>query len=85
MILRNGKTYEYPTITPCSVTDSSDTCCICLKPYRSNEHISSCSKENIYKHSYHTKCIYQTIQYSEKYIICPYCITPIYKLYSTYS
>ena len=63
---------------PVITIDKYMTCCICAKPYKKNDVMSSCSVDNINKHSYHKQCLKMALNadltencsYKKQ---CPYC------------
>lgn len=87
MKLRSGRIYTYKPIKrkikkiskkkPKSRESSyTEMCCICCETYKKGEYVTSCTKSNLKKHSFHLSCILKVIQTSidlGQKIECPYC------------
>ena len=66
--------------------DVNTTCAICMVEYKKGDTITSCSKENITKHSFHSKCMKLHIVSASKMtgnsigpFHCPYCMVKLNK------
>ena len=63
---------------PVITIDKHMMCCICAKLYKKGDIMSSCSVDNINKHSYHKQCLKMALNVdlteNNSYIKqCPYC------------
>ena len=97
MKLRSGKIYNF---NPCKETNKKriyakkpnykndlldHKCSICKIKYKRKNKVVSCSMDNIYKHSFHSKCLQNHIKcqltqfYSSGHFNCPYCYTRLNK------
>lgn len=93
MRLRSGLTYSInviyvkrkPTIQ--KISNNVDMiCCICMEPYKKGHKITSCSKENIKKHNFHSECMKNHIKTTALMtgnslgpFHCPYCMIKLNK------
>jgi hypothetical protein len=92
MKLRSGKTYYFKEymVKKRDISKSfncgevhTPSCCICCETYKKGDHITSCRKCNLIKHSYHISCI---VKVRETYYnlsqrhICPYCRINLIKI-----
>lgn len=81
MKLRSGKTYRYKPIVRLSNKSINSLrhtllCAICCDYYKKGDHIVSCSKQNITKHSFHINCLKLAFKYNkiqQLNLVCPYC------------
>ena len=86
MKLRSGKIYKYTPVNrkikkinkkPKSrKTSYSEMCCICCETYKKGDYVTTCTKNNLKKHSFHLSCILKVMQTSidlGQKIECPYC------------
>ena len=51
-------------------------CCICCETYKKGDYVTSCTINNLKKHSFHLSCILKVMQTSidlGQKIECPYC------------
>ena len=72
MLLRSGKIYS-PHIKENKIIIQG-TCSICFSNYIHGDHICSCSKEKIKKHSFHISCFNEFLKYNLLFKLkCPYC------------
>ena len=62
------------------------TCVICMMEYKKGDKITSCSRENIKKHNFHSECMKTHIKTSAKMsgnnlgpFHCPYCMVKLNK------
>jgi hypothetical protein len=65
---------------------SNASCLICMEPYKKGDKITSCSKINLYKHNFHSKCLKEHIKCSAQMsgnvvgpFNCPYCMNKLNK------
>ena len=85
MKLRNGKTYTYKPIIRLSNNSKNklrhtSLCAICCDKYKKGDHIVSCLKQNITKHSFHINCFKLALKYNKIQqfkLVCPYCTIDI--------
>ena len=96
MKLRSGFSYESDVIyvkktgkqyvLSGDISISNVSCLICMEPYKKGDKITSCSKSNLYKHNFHSKCLKEHIKCSAQMsgnsigpFNCPYCMNKLNK------
>ena len=75
MLLRSGTVYKSQSHTRVVKCKNDHHCAICLNPYIKNDRVTTCDKNNHYRHSFHVSCIDSLKYFTAPNSIykCPYC------------